>query len=136
MKLWIDDIRNAPDETWHVCRTVQSAIKAIHQFGADITCVSLDHDISHQVGIGVGVPRPMPCSETFQSVAHYLGLLVIYQNAPLVKKDAPFPLWNPIVSIHSANPVGAREIYNILIEYDLAPVIDPLPQANRLEMTL
>ena len=127
-KIWIDDIRNAPDETWHVCRTVQSAIKAMHQFQSTISEISFDHDISHQVGIGVGVPRPMPCSETFQSAAHYLGIL--YEK--ITDPDA----WHPIVTIHSANPTGAQEIYNILLGYGPQSEITPLPQANRLELTL
>lgn len=51
MKLYVDDIRNAPDETWTVARSVDSAISFISQFGAEIDEISLDHDISHQVAV-------------------------------------------------------------------------------------
>lgn len=131
MKLWIDDIRNSPDDSWHVCRTNQSAVNAIHQFSTEVTEISFDHDISHQVTVGKS-SRPMPCDETFQPAAHYLGLLYKYdQSAP----DGSLQ-WFPSVTIHSANPVGAQEIFNILNTYGLRPEILPLPQANRLELTL
>ena len=50
MKLWVDDIRNAPDETWTVARTINAAINALKMF--EFEEISLDHDISHQVGMG------------------------------------------------------------------------------------
>jgi hypothetical protein len=131
MKLYIDDIRNAPDDSWQVCRTVQSAIKAIHQFGAEITDISFDHDISHQVSIGSG-SRPMQCAETFQPAAYYLGLK--YENHEAGRNiEIGIPVWIPSVTIHSANPVGAQEIFNILNEHGLSAEIHQLPPANRLE---
>lgn len=135
MKLYIDDIRNAPDDSWVVARTVQTAIKAIHQFGSDLTEISFDHDISHQVSIGSG-SRPIPCGETFQSVAHYLGLA--YENLEKLcashGNGARDHDWDPIITIHSANPVGAQEIQHILGGYGLESTIEQLPPANRLEM--
>jgi len=130
MKLWIDDIRNAPDESWTVARTVTSAIKAIAQFQFDE--ISLDHDISHQVVVG-SLSRPYPCEETFQAVAYYIA----------TKYCHDFPIGGglnvarlniyPKITIHSANLVGADEILNILKDYGIEAELKPMRAANRLE---
>jgi NAD+-processing family protein with receiver domain len=132
VKIWVDDIRNAPDDTWIVCRTIGASIRAIHQFGAEITKISLDHDISHQVALG-DLSRPYPCEETFSVVAHYLGLLWAFYNARIDAGEAA-PLWCPTVIIHSANPVGAKSMQDILKLYDMKPLIAPMGAANRLEL--
>lgn len=130
MKLWVDDIRNAPDESWTVARTVDSAINALSRFQPDE--ISLDHDISHQVGMGE-LSRPYPCSETFRAVAHYLA--VIYAVRRHIEQVAPSGQpWHPKVSIHSSNPVGGREMATILTEGGLSPVLRPMGAANRLEL--
>lgn len=132
MKLWVDDIRNAPDESWIVARTVGAAIRAIHRFSSEITELSLDHDISHQVTIGTGLERPFPCEETFQPVAHYFGLLWAYYNAQ-IKLGEDAPLWVPKITLHTSNPVGAGEMQAILKLYDLNCEIKRYGPANRLE---
>lgn len=120
MKLWIDDIRNAPDDTWIVARTVGAAVRAIARFGSDLKEISLDHDISHQVTIGA-LGRPYPCEETFQTVAYYMA--AVY--------DSKF---YPKVTIHTSNPVGAVEMKNILEGAGIPSTIKLTGAANRLEM--
>ena len=122
MKLYVDDIRNAPDESWAVARTVRSAIAFIHQFGLEVTEISLDHDISHQVSIGTKLERPFPCEETFASVAYFIG--AYYKSVG--KK--------PKVTIHTSNPSGAQTMERILGQYDVGADIKMLGAANRLEM--
>lgn len=135
MKLFVDDIRNAPNESWNVSRTVLSAIRAIEQFEPE--WISLDHDISHQVTVG-GVSRPYPCEETFESVAHYIALKHmnrIHERACGSKK----PDWSPKIILHTSNPVGQKKMETILLE-GLIPFADintVLSKAvNRLEMEL
>lgn len=128
MKLWIDDIRNAPDESWTVARTVTSAIRALRMFNTEITEVSLDHDISHQVTIG-SLGRPYPCEETFLPVAMYMALVI---DSTL---DARVP-WRPIVSIHTSNPQGGKEMAMILAQEGIKAKIVPMGLTNRLEMEL
>lgn len=99
MKLYVDDTREAPDETWIVARSVSEAIRVLNAFHFDH--VSLDHDISHQVKFGVG-QYPMTCPEDFATVALFLALK--YKG---VEKK-------PIVTIHTGNPVGAHLMGNIL----------------------
>lgn len=120
-KLFVDDIRNAPDESWMVARTISSAINALSMM--DFESVSLDHDISHQVTIGE-VSRPYPCDETFVPVAHYLGL-----SHSCTGK----------IVLHTSNPIGAQNMQKILMHhgYEEKDIeIRPFGMANRLEMEI
>lgn len=121
MKLFVDDIRNAPDETWSVARSVDSAISFIDLFGMQIEEISLDHDISHQVIVGE-VSRPYPCVETFTAVARYMAE---YYTRELAGRK-------PKVTIHSSNPMGAKNIQYILRDFGEVPY-KPYGPANRLE---
>ena len=118
MKLFVDDIRNAPDDGWVVARTVRAAFNALDNFEFDV--VSLDHDISHQVALGK-LSRPYPCDETFAIVATYLGVISRGREK------------QPEVIIHSANPIGANIIVGICEKYNLQYRIMPYKPANRLE---
>lgn len=124
MKLYVDDIRNAPDESWTVARSINSAISFIAKFGKEISHISIDHDISHQVAIG-SLSRPYPCEETFRAVAYFIGEKY---------RDSGFDI--PSVIIHSSNPAGCDEIYGILTAYNITPEIKMTGIANRLEMEI
>lgn len=133
MKLWVDDIRPAPNETWTVAKTIDSAVNAISMF--DFDEISLDHDISHQVGIGVGTPRPFPCNETFTPVAHYIAtkhlLRLCMQELPGKGKGE----WKVKVTLHTSNPSGAKKMEGILLDGFVDKIeIRPMGAANRLEM--
>lgn len=117
MKLWIDDIRNAPDDTWVVARTINSAIKAIRTF--NIEEISFDHDISHQVTMEA-LSRPYPCGECFCAVAYYVSVALWPQK--------------PKVTIHTSNPAGAKEIEAILKEGQMPAIIIMMGSVNRLEL--
>lgn len=124
MKLWIDDIRNAPDESWTVARTVTSAIKAIDMFGDSITEISFDHDISYQIELN-GVSRPFPSPETFQASALYA-----YKYYEQYNRE-----YKPLIKIHTANPAGAKELETIFMgEFNLT--INMMGVANRLEQEI
>ena len=43
MKLYVDDIRDAPDETWTLARDYDDAIHCLREFEIDV--ISLDHDL-------------------------------------------------------------------------------------------
>lgn len=120
MKLYIDDIRDAPDESWTLVRTITEAIRCIAFFSEDITEISLDHDISAEVRVN-GVYRPFPTEETFQPVVYYIAER--YRTA-----DMP-----PKITIHSANPIGAEAIEVILSKRDYPGTIEikPMGEAHR-----
>lgn len=122
MKLFIDDIRNAPDDKWAVARTVSEAIRFIAFFGKEIEEISIDHDISHQVGMGK-LSRPYPCEETFAAVAYFIG--EYYQT----KRN-----YLPKIVIHSSNVVAVEVMQSILGKYDIGAGIEMRGAANRLEM--
>lgn len=119
MKLFIDDIRNAPDDKWTVARTVSEAIRALHHF--EFKEISLDHDISHQVTIG-DLSRPYPCPEDFATVAMYIAQK--YKGNPE----------KPVITLHTANPLGALKMSEILAGFKI--IEKRSEAANRLEMEL
>lgn len=125
MKLWVDDIRKAPDDTWTVAETVTEAINFLSIFGAKTTHISLDHDISFQVEVN-GLSRPYPSPETFQAVARFIAVYVAFGY-----KDTGLVL--PTITVHSANPDGAKEIQSILKQAGIDAEYTPCPPCNRLE---
>lgn len=109
MKLFVDDIRTPPDESWTLVRTVTEAIRAIARF--DFEEISLDHDISHEVSIGNHVSRPFPCGETYAAVAYYIAAK--YPCSPelrLLNGQAPK------VTLHTSNEVAGDEMAKVLLE--------------------
>lgn len=117
MKLYIDDIRPAP-EGWQQARTVTDAIRFLDMFGLEVTDISFDHDISYAVEVA-GTQRPFPSPENFTAVARYVCACALPKLQSL--------------TIHSANPVGAKEIENILCKTGLIPQIKASTRVNRLE---
>lgn len=109
MKLFIDDIREAPDSSWTVVRTPSEAIRAIYHFSNDITDISFDHDAGD--------------TESFQLVAYYFGLML--QSYRLVGQVTIGLPWEPRVTIHSANSIAAMEIAKILKDHDVYHLIRP-----------
>lgn len=118
MKLYVDDIREAPDESWTLVRTITEAINFIMFYGEDITDISLDHDISHEVRIN-GQYRPFPYPENYSAVACFL--CKYYEQV----KD------KPTVWIHTANPDGAKKIEALMLFYDIPYVMNMMGQAHR-----
>lgn len=123
MKLYVDDIRPVPDETWNLARTAVAAIRTIAFFGDEITDISLDHDISHQVTIGTGLERPYPCEETFQSVAYFIGA---YYKGRV----------GPNITLHTSNIVGAEAMQHAFSRFEYQGALDIRfsKPANRLEL--
>ena len=126
IRLYIDDIRPAP-EGWMQARNVTDAIKTIARFGLEITEISLDHDISLAVSVS-GEYRPFPSDETFQAVAYYM--IAYYGN---YHKGLVNPPHKPKVTIHTANPVGGKELELLLNENGFTTTMNPASRVNRLE---
>lgn len=121
MKLWVDDIRNAPDDSWNVARTVSEAIKTIATM--KVEHISLDHDISHQVSIDK-MSRPYACGECFCAVAYFIVEKYVDNRSAMMPK----------ISIHTANPVAAVELQYVLRGAGIEPEIIRSKPVNRLEM--
>lgn len=119
MKLYVDDIRPAP-EGWQQARTVTDAIRFLAMFGSQVDEISLDHDISYAVEVA-GTQRPFPSPENFTAVAHFVNLMYY-----AMKEE-----FNPKITIHTANPVGGNELAKILEGFTVS--IEPASRVNRLE---
>ncbi len=119
-RLWIDDIRPDP-EGWTLAKNISEAIKAIEMFNP--TEISLDHDISHPVKVGK-VSRPYPCDECFCAVARFI--VYFYRTLSKVGEDV-----KPQITIHTANPEGAKDLQAILKDFKTTYI--PCPPCNRLE---
>lgn len=96
-RLFVDDVRAAPDDSWTVVRDVESAIKYIRQFLPHT--ISLDHDAGD--------------TGTFMPLVYFIGEK--YQNDTFWADDLG-------ILIHSDNPVGAQNIQNVLEEYGVLDV--------------
>lgn len=80
VKLWLDDVRPAPDG-WTWAKTAREAIGHLNAHGPEIVSVSLDHDLGKE-GDGQEVAR------------HIAGYRQLDPSTP--------------IRVHSWNPAGAR----------------------------
>lgn len=78
MKLFVDDIRRAP-EGWVPVRTNTEAIRMLAT--GNVVEISLDHDIYYQTP-GEYLDAAVQLEETYQAVAYYLALM---KNKPKIK---------------------------------------------------
>ncbi len=90
LKLWVDDLRDPPDETWTVARTSQEAISLLT--GTRFVRMSLDHDLGGD--------------DTTRRVVLWLC-------------ENPHR-WPWRVSVHSANPVGRSWLSGMIDRYQPA----------------
>jgi len=81
-KLWVDDKRTPPDDSWIWAKTYDETIAHI-KTGVDI--ISLDHDLGEE--------------KTGYDIAKYIEEHVVLQD-----------MLYPDIRIHSANPVGRKNI--------------------------
>ena len=93
MKLFLDDVRKPPDDTWILCRTAAKFCRlAHHTIEGDV--LSLDHDL--------GLDQPTG-----------------YEVMTSLEKDVALNgLWSiegmPEIKFHSANPVGVADMERAL----------------------
>lgn len=93
MKLWVDDERKPPDDTWVEARTANAAIRLIAR--NDFDEISLDHDDGH---------------DSFEGVAYFIGEK--YREYPMSHPAQNMHV--PEIRIHSANPIGRDKLIAIL----------------------
>jgi hypothetical protein len=101
-KLFLDDVRNPPDDTWHVVRSYVEFVAYIMSSGVP-DVISFDHDLGRgeaQRRVGNWVPR-----------AEYKELKTGYDCAKwLIESGYNVKSWQ----VHSMNPVGAANIRKYL----------------------
>ena len=87
-KLFLDDTRDAPDDTWMVVRSFEAFTAWIKRWGVP-DVISFDHDL------GFAVPTGMDCAKWIVAQGLFL-------------KD---------FRVHSANPVGKENIEKLLLNW-------------------
>lgn len=83
MKLWLDDVREMPDDFDVWVKTADEAIKYIDT--GKVNFISFDHDLGEE--------------ETGYDVAVYIALKAFHNEIPRIE-----------YVVHSANPVGRENI--------------------------
>ena len=91
-KLFLDDLRAPPDQTWVVLRSVRAAKEYVGTYGVPFT-MSLDHDLG-------GEDAPI-----------FLKYLID------MDLDGVLDIQNIKMSVHSANPVGRQNLLGLLASY-------------------
>lgn len=94
-KLFLDDLRAPPDQTWVVARSVASAIQYVETYGLPYS-MSLDHDL------GDGCDAP--------AFLHWLIDRDIDRESKLGLDKIKF-------SVHSANPCGRSNLEGFWFSY-------------------
>jgi hypothetical protein len=104
MKLWHDDIRRPPDDTWVWARTNLEAIDVLVR--SDVSEASLDHDL--------GLERENPDSDPTTWTLR--GESPAGDGVDLCMAMYHLRLVPPRVTIHSWNPDGAERMASICRE--------------------
>lgn len=101
MKIYLDDVRNAP-EGWELARNAQE-FEQLYEANKDhVTHISLDHDLGDN-------------QKTGHDVVKYLMTKVIEEMKVTKKLLSNFPL----ISCHSANPVGKKNIMHCIHDIEM-----------------
>lgn len=95
MKIWVDDLRVPPNDSWMWCRSVQETINAIffyeHNISDDTITISLDHDAGYYAVYG----------------GDYIRVLDYLEEKGIVDTGYFFHL-------HTMNPVGRDNMRRII----------------------
>lgn len=116
MKIWHDDIRKPPDDSWVWCRTNEDAFQYILECFNDIEEVSLDHDLGlHYIDVDkVQTQDP----DLLKGGSEETGV-------ELVKWLCEENLIPPKITIHSWNPVGAESMAQLFRDKGHDPIVEP-----------
>lgn len=96
MKIWLDDVRDAPDDSWEVVRDFSSVILELEYGGVE--AISLDHDL------GGDIPPGMTRAWT--------GYDVALRIEEMVAEDCNY--YPPKIYVHTDNPVGRANIWEAI----------------------
>jgi len=102
VKVYVDDLRNPPDDSWTVARTNTDAIQLLAT--GYVEAISIDHDICvpNIEFVGEAVKRRLKIGEeTYKPVVYYLTLM----RKELLPKE---------IYIHTANPNGGKTMLALL----------------------
>lgn len=110
MKVWHDDIRRPPDETWEWARTNEVAQELL--IGGEVTEISLDHDL------GLENESPDDLEACFQAGPRP-------EDIELVKWMCAVGCVPSLIVIHSWNPDGAKRMAALFNDYGHNALVRP-----------
>lgn len=122
MKIYLDDVRHPPDETWTLARTVNAAIELIKSQSGRVAHISFDYDMGmtctlpHDVGW-----QPFACDHTN---GHQL---IVWMQVYGAKTDR--------VTVHTANPEGRKRLLASAPLIAIDPVAACIPAAGDIHIT-
>lgn len=115
MKIFLDDLRNAPDHTWIVVRSYQEfvnllySIREISPIGMRfVREMSLDHDLGFCDGCLTLDDDRCEFPNGCDCLCHKTG----YDCVKLMEEEGLWPLDPP--RVHSANPVGRKNMEAVI----------------------
>jgi hypothetical protein len=95
-KLFLDDVRIAPDKTWHVVKNYKQFIDYIEVYGLP-DVISFDHDLGDEILTGYDCAKYL--------IKHIL--------------DNEYKINNINFIVHSMNPVGKENIEKLLNNFNV-----------------
>ena len=119
IKLWHDDIRRPPDESWSIWVRNNDAAKGVLNTGM-VDVISMDHDLGlHDVN------PDTPNSVYLRGQGEQTGLDLVDWMCQDPGRRIP-----AIVIIHSWNPVGAERMAKTLRRYECKVIVQPFQVPN------
>lgn len=103
-KLFLDDLRNPPDNTWQVVRSYDAFVGYIETYGVP-DLISFDHDLAfehYSFNSNFSLTKEIP----YHSYKEKTGLDCVKY---LIEKNLSIKSYK----VHSANPVGAENIRSL-----------------------
>jgi hypothetical protein len=106
-KLYVDDVRNPPDETWEIARTYYDAIRMLGT--CEYNTVSLDHDLGF-----VMIPDDNTIPITLAKMTEHAELTGYDIACWLEERAANGFVVPDTILCHSANPVDRSKIEQVI----------------------
>jgi hypothetical protein len=124
IKLYLDDVRSPPDDTWTVARTAAEAWRLL--LAHEVECASLDHDLGicptctpgeRHEGAEIVVMASLEaiCGKGCRCDCHATG----YDFVKWMAESGLWPQFKP--AVHSANPVGKSNMLAVIHRHWRAP---------------
>lgn len=123
MKLYLDDLRACPD-TWTLAKNFREAVRLVEANAGQITNMDLDHDL------GIVYCRSCAFSDMEEPCLNDNGEITCGCTCHVpeptgldflkwVHENGHWPVHPP--TVHSANPVGARNMRNFINDFGPYP---------------
>lgn len=124
MKLWLDDVRKPPDDSWTWAKTCDEAIEYVTAWckvGTKVEVMSLDHDLgAHDVGLDLPDDLRYHLRGTVERTGYTFVQWLVESYAMLHNS-----LLQCRYVIHSWNPDGAKRMLDELTNAGCLASCDP-----------